>query len=163
MKYALVLVSLFALSCSTKTKTIKPNLSAVKANKTGALLTVDLNTSGFIKRGQKCRLVIDQKGSKYNLDLKEGAYNYALPLSPGVANLQELNCGMFYYYKLEDRGTWFEVKNGQISYLGTIDFSLADKGEMTWGPSTKSRRLLEGHLGEMGLTGDEVVVEPLKL
>ena len=163
MKMILILALLALSSCATKAPVINSNFNTVKVNKTGALLTIDLDTAGKIKRGQSCNLLIRHNEETYQMPLKEGAYNYALPLGAGMANLQELNCGSFYYYKLDDPRSTFKVESGKVSYLGTLDFKLEDKGEMTWGPNTKKRALLEGHLGEMGLTGDEVSIEPLAL
>lgn len=162
-----LITSLFIMSllvsCSNHQKVLNSNFSEVKAKNTGVLLTIDLNTAGKIKRGKMCNLVINQNKALYRVPLKEGTYNYALPLSQGQANIKEFTCGPFYYYKLKENGAQFQVSNGIISYLGTLDFELEEKGEMTWGPSTKSKRLLEGHLGEMGLTGEEVIISPLKL
>lgn len=163
MKTTLILATLFLFSCTHNQKRLNSNLNSVKTTGTGAIISVDLDTQGKIKRGKKCNLIIGQNNQLFSVPLKEGSFNYALPLGEGSANLKELNCGPFYYYKLVDRGAWFDIKKGTISYLGTLDFSLEDKGEMTWGPSTKSKRLLEGNLGEMGLTSEEVVIDPLKI
>lgn len=157
-----ILIS-FLFSCANHQQVLNSNFSTVKSKNTGVLLTVDLNTAGKIKRGKMCNLIINQGKTLYRVPLKEGAFNYALPLNQGVAKIQELTCGPFYYYKIKENGANFQVSNGQISYLGTLDFELEEKGRMTWGPSTKSRRLLEGHLGEMGLTSEDVVIKPLKL
>ena len=163
MPYIVIIFALFISSCANNQRVLNSNFAMVKSLKTGALLTIDLDTSERIKRGQRCKLVIGQNNKEYRMTLKEGIYNYALPLESGTAQIKELNCGLFYYYKLVDRGAFFEVKNGTISYLGTLDFQLEDKGEMTWGPSTKSTRLLTGNLNEMGLSSEEVVIAPLKL
>lgn len=161
MRY--LILCLFLLSCAHKEQVLNSNFSSVKQNNTGILLTIDLKTDGKIKRGKSCRLYISKDKRKFAVPLKEGAYNYALPLEAGVAQFEELNCGPFYYYKLSDKGARFTVTPGEITYLGTLDFHLEDKGEMTWGPNTKSARLLEGHLGEMGLTSEDVVIKPLNL
>lgn len=163
MKSILILAVLLLGSCATKEPVMNSNFNTVKVNKTGALITIDLNTDGKITRGQSCKLLIRHNEEVFGLPLKEGAYNYALPLGAGMGNLQELNCGAFYYYKLNDPRSTFTLQNGKVSYLGTLDFKLEDKGQMTWGPNSKSRSLLESHLGEMGLTGDEVSIEPLAL
>ncbi|MFT6069210.1 MAG: hypothetical protein ACJAT2_000313 [Bacteriovoracaceae bacterium] len=163
MKSILIIALLVLTSCASKKSVLNSNFNTVKVNKTGALVTIDLDTDGKIKRGQSCKLYIRHNETSYQMPLKEGTYNYALPLGAGMANLQELNCGAFYYYKLDDPRSTFKVVNGKLSYLGTLDFKLEDKGKMTWGPNTKKRQLLENHLGEMGLTGDEVSIEPLEL
>ena len=163
MKSILILALLALSSCATKQPVLNSNFNTVKVNKRGALLTIDLNTKNKIKRGQSCKLLIRHNQKTFQIPLKEGAYNYALPLAAGMGNLQELNCGAFYYYKLNDPRSTFKVENGKVSYLGTLDFNLEEKGEMIWGPNTKSKSLLESHLGEMGLTDDEVSIEPLAL
>ncbi len=159
----LLILCLFLVSCASKQQVLSSNFSTVKNSKTGILLTIDLKTGGKIKRGKSCKLYLTKDNRKFAIPLKEGAFNYALPLDSGNAKFEELNCGPFYYYKLSEFGTGFTVKTGEITYLGTLDFELEGKGEMIWGPNTKSARLLEGHLGEMGLTSEDVVIRPLNL
>ncbi|MBK22626.1 MAG: hypothetical protein CME70_01365 [Halobacteriovorax sp.] len=161
MRY--LILCLFLISCANKQQVLNSNFSSVKNNKTGILLTIDLKTDGKIKRGKSCQLYITKDSKRFAIPLKEGAFNYALPLGAGEARFEELNCGPFYYYKLTDKGAYFTITPGEITYLGTLDFELEEKGEMTWGPNTKSARLLEGHLGEMGLTSEDVVIKPLNL
>lgn len=163
MKSIFLLALALLVSCASKQPVLNSNFNTVKVNKTGALLTIDLDTAGKIKRGQSCKLLVRHNQETFQLPLKEGAYNYALPLGAGMGNIQELNCGAFYYYKINDPRSTFTLSSGKVSYLGTLDFKLEEKGEMTWGPNTKSMSLLESHLGEMGLTGDEVSIEPLAL
>jgi hypothetical protein len=121
MKSIFLLALVLLVGCASKQPVMNSNFNTVKLNKTGALLTIDLDTAGKIKRGQSCKLLIRHNQETYQMPLKEGAFNYALPLGAGMANLQELNCGAFYYYKIDDPRSTFKIENGKLSYLGRDD------------------------------------------
>lgn len=165
MRFTFLLLPFLLISCASTSQTsvLKPSLSKLRQSNTGVILTIDLNTSGKIKRGSSCHIQIDQDKKSFKVPLKEGDFNYSLPLKAGMAKIVEFSCGVFYYYALKDAGTNFFVKEGEITYLGTIDFELDKNGEMTWGPSTKSRIDLEANLEEMGVSKSEAQIKILSL
>lgn len=162
MKY--FILGLFLLSsCANSPVPLKSDFQKLSEDKTGTLLTVNLNTNGQIREGNKCYLKFEDGVNRYELLLNEGVWDYALPFNQNKAEMTKITCGPFYYYDLTNQGAKFTFDNEKIKYLGIVNFELEDKGHMEWGLATKDKKRLEERILQMGLSEENVEIDILEL
>jgi hypothetical protein len=156
---------LFFMGCATSTKVLESDFQQLSRTKTGAILTVNLETNGRVRDDKNCSLKIEDENNQFELKLKRGEGDYALPLLSNEKNFEitKITCGPFYYYDLKNQGAAFSVKNQKIKYLGVVNFKLEDKGELEWGHATKDERELLRRAQLMGLTEEDLEIDLLKL
>jgi len=160
--YLLVPLFLF-LGCSSNGQiNLTSDHQILSLSKTGILLSVNLDTNDRIKRGNNCYLIFNNGKKKYSLKLAEGKDHYALDLSMGSYQIDELNCGTFYYFKVDKEAAPFYVSPGKISYIGQLDFELHDHGKLIWGHTHTNRKKLEENILSMGFAPNDVELSLLR-
>ncbi|MCR9204608.1 MAG: hypothetical protein NXH75_08535 [Halobacteriovoraceae bacterium] len=162
---SLFFVALFFTGCATSTKVLESDFQKVSMTKEGVLLTVNLQTNGRVRDDKSCYLNIDAGKNHFQLLIKRGVGDYALPLQSGEGDVEitKISCGPFYYYDLKNQGATFQVKREKVKYLGFIDFELEDKGKLEWGHSTMNENHLRQRAQRMGLNDDSLEIDLLKL
>lgn len=151
-------------SCASSPKVLESDFHKLGATKTGAILTVNLETNGRVREDKSCYLKIDDGENSFELLLNRGQMDYALPISsPNKIEITKISCGPFYYYDLKDQGAAFQVKNQKVKYLGVLNFKFEEKGKLEWGHMTKDERELKQRAQLMGFTEDILEVDLLKL
>jgi hypothetical protein len=156
---------LMLTSCTTSLKVIESDFQKLRTQKTGALLTVNLETNGRVRQDKECFLKINDGRSEFKLIIERGVQDYALPiLNTGrPVEITTISCGPFYFYDLKNQGAVFTIRDQEIKYLGFVNFSLQEKGKLEWGHETNNQAQLLQRTQSMGLESDSLEVDLLKL
>ncbi len=160
-----VFVTFLLAGCATSTKVLKSDFQKLSMTKEGAVLTVNLQTNGRIRKDKSCYLNISDGKDDFQLLINRGEGDYALPLRSGgnTVEITKITCGPFYYYDLKDQGATFQVKNHMVKYLGFINFQLEDKGKLVWGHATVDKLELRKRTQLMGFDDGNLEIDLLKL
>ena len=168
MKYLdLILFSIVLLitSCATSLKVLESDFQKLTTTKTGVLLTLNLETNGRVRKDKECYLTIDDGKEKFELLIKRGLGDYALPMlsTTDVTEITKISCGPFYFYNLKDQGATFRIRDQKIKYIGFINFNFQDKGNLEWGHALTNKSQLRDRAESMGIDKDFLEIDLLKL
>lgn len=165
LSYFLTLLLFLLVGCATSTKVLKSDFNTLNSAQTGAILTVNLQTNGKVRDDKNCYLKIDDGNDQYELLLKRGVEDYALPFMSAESKVEitKITCGPFYYYDLKNQGAAFQVKNQKVKYLGFVNFKFEDKGKLEWGHSTKDKNQLRKRAQSMGFSDELIEIDLLNL